>query len=415
MRNIYTSIDIGSESIKIVVLEFIRDKFHVLAKTSVNSVGVKRGVIVDFDMALNSLRLALDEIKKTLGTSITKAIVCIPSNDRELSIASSSIEINNDVIEKEDIGRLLFEVSKDKKEGYELVSVIPIVFKIDGDKYLIDPLNYNSSSLFVKAVLAFAPKKNVFDILKLVNSANIECVDITFNCIGDYYEAKTNDTENSLGAIINIGYEKTDISLFNKGILIKNSMVPLGSKNIDKDISYIYRVDLNTSKELKEKFSSSTRRFADINESIEFNLSENEKISVNQYEITDIVEARISEILKLAKKEINNLTKRKISYIIVTGGITELMGFSYVVENILGINSSCLMSNTIGVRNNKYSSSIGVIKYYHEKINLRGEYLPFFDDDGIYEMNNNIDSALELTDDVFTSKIFGYLVTKEGM
>lgn len=409
MRDIYTSIDIGSDSIKIVVAEFIKDRFYVLARTSVNSVGVKRGVIIDYDMALNSLKLALDEIEKSLGSRISKAIVCIPSNERDLSIIEGSIEIENEKIEKEDINRLLGEISKDKvKEDYELVSIIPIVFKIDDDKYLKDPKDYVSKSLYVKAVLASASKKHVFDILRLVKDANVECVDITFNCIGDYFEAKSENTESTLGAILNIGYEKTDISLFNKGILIKNSMLSLGSKNIDKDISYIYGLDLNVSRELKETFATSTRRFADINETLEFKISDNDKITINQYEITEVVEARISEILKLAKKEINNLTKRKISYIIVTGGITELMGFSYVVENILGINSSCLSLNTIGLRNNKYSSSIGAIKYYQDKKNSRGRDEEFFNESEIVKINNNINSALELTDDVFTSKIFRF-------
>lgn len=409
MRDIYTSIDLGSDNIKIVVAEFVKDKFHILARTSINSVGIKRGIIVNYDMALNSLKLAIDEIKKSLGCKISKAIVCVPSNDRDLSIIEGSIEIDNEKIEKEDINRLLGEISKDKvKDGYELVSIIPIIYKIDDDKYVKDPRDYVSKSLYVKAVLAISPKKNIFDILKLVSDANIECVDITYGSIGDYFEAESDLTLDTLGVIINIGYEKTDITVFNKGIIIKNSMINLGSKNIDKDISYIYGLDLNIAKDLKETFASSTRRFADINESVEFKISDDEKITINQYEITEVVEARISEILKLAKKEINNLTKRKISYIIVTGGITELMGFSYVVENILGINSSCLSLNKLGIRNNKYSSSIGAIKYYYNKNNLRGRDVAFFSDDEIYEMNNNIDGALELTDDVFTSKIFGF-------
>ena len=211
-----------------------------------------------------------------------------------------------------------------------------------------------------------------------------------------------------MGAIINIGYSKTNVSIFNKGIIIKDSIINLGSKNIDKDISYIYGVDLNSAKELKEKFSLSSRRYADINEVLEFSLNDNEKLTINQYEITEIVEARIVELLKLAKKEINNLTKRKISYIIVTGGITELMGFSYVVENILGINASTFNDTTIGIRNNKYSSAMGVIRYFHDKMNLRDKNISLFDEDMVEQMLKNKKSMLELTDDTIISKIFGY-------
>ncbi|MBR3720551.1 MAG: cell division FtsA domain-containing protein, partial [Clostridia bacterium] len=232
--------------------------------------------------------------------------------------------------------------------------------------------------------------------------------DITFNCIGDYYEAKTKETDEEIGAIINIGQDKTDVSVFNKGILIKNSIFNLGSKNIDNVISYIYGTDTNTSRELKEKFALASRRYADINEMLEFDNDQGEKKSINQYEITEVVEARVVELLKLAKKEINDLTKRKISYIIITGGITELMGFSYVAENILGINTSTLNISTMGIRSNKYSSAIGIIKYFHDKMKLREKNISLIDDESVRQIEQNKQSMLDLTEDTFISKIFGY-------
>lgn len=409
MRNIYTGIDIGSDNIKIVVAELIKDKFYVLASTSVKSVGVKRGLVVDEEMATNSLRLAINEIEKTLGVRINKAIVAVPSNSRNLSIVDGTINIYNDVINGNDIVTLLQESTIDKIDSNdELVSLIPIMFCIDNDKFTIDPKGVKASSLSVKALMATAPKEQILNILKIFSNVSVEVIDFTFSCIGDYYEVKNKDCDSVLGAIINIGYSKTNVSIFNKGIIIKDSIINLGSKNIDKDISYIYGVDLNSAKELKEKFSLSSRRYADINEVLEFSLNDNEKLTINQYEITEIVEARIVELLKLAKKEINNLTKRKISYIIVTGGITELMGFSYVVENILGINASTFNDTTIGIRNNKYSSAMGVIRYFHDKMNLRDKNISLFDEDMVEQMLKNKKSMLELTDDTIISKIFGY-------
>ena len=61
------------------------------------------------------------------------------------------------------------------------------------------------------------------------------------------------------------------------------------------------------------------------------------------------------EILKLAKNEIKNLTNREIRYIIVTGGLSELAGFQYLVENVFGIKAKVCNISVIGLRNNKYS------------------------------------------------------------
>ena len=80
---------------------------------------------------------------------------------------------------------------------------------------------------------------------------------------------------------------------------------------------------------------------------------EDKKITINQMQLSEVIESRIKEILKLAKNEINRLTKRENKgYIIVVGGISELAGFNYVVEETLGRNASCFNMTVIGARHN---------------------------------------------------------------
>jgi cell division protein FtsA len=409
MRNIYTGIDLGSDSIKIVVSELIKDKFQVLASTDTKSSGIKKGLIVDHDMALNSLNDAVLNIEKILGIRINKAVVTVPANNRKIKVVSGTLDTNGAVNGKDVISVLQVACEDQIEEDYELVSVIPIMFNSEENKYTKDPIGLSIDKLTVKALLATAPKKQIYDYLKVFSDADIVVEDITFNCIGDYYEARNKETDEGIGAIVNIGEDKTDVSIFNKGILIKNNIFNLGSKNIDNDISYIFGTDSNTSRELKERFAHASKKYADVNEVLEFNTSEEEVKTINQYELTEVVEARIIELLKLAKNEINDLTKREISYIIVTGGITELMGFSYIAENVLGTNATTLNITTMGIRNNKYSSAIGIIKYFHDKMRLRQKNISLIDEDKIKIIEQNKQSMLDLTDDTFISKIFGYL------
>lgn len=408
MRNIYTGIDLGSDCIKIVVAELVKDKFQVLASTDTQSTGIKNGLVVDHDMALYSLNNALDDIEKILGTRIDKAIITVPANNRNIKVVSGTIDTNGVVNGKDIVSVLQNAAEKEIESGYELISIIPIMFNTEDNKFTKDPIGLTVDKLTVKALLATAPKKQIYDYLRVFQDARVEVEDITFNCIGDYYEARGKNTDEVLGAIVNIGNDKTDVSIFNKGILIKNNIFNLGSKNLDNDITYIYGTDPTVSRELKEKFALASKRYADSNEVLEFTDENGEKKSINQYEITEVLEARIIELLKLAQKEINDLTKRKISYIIVTGGITELIGFSYVVENILGLNATTLNITTMGIRNNKFSSAIGIIKYFHEKMKLREKNISLLGDDKIEEIEQNKHSMLDLSEDTFISKIFGY-------
>ena len=413
MREIYTGIDIGSDSIKIVVSEFLDDRFNILASTNVRSTGIKKGLVVDKELAINSLKLALKEIEPSIGVKIDKAIVTVPANERRFSVVSGNTRINSEdgLVTGEDIVSSLEDAVIEKLQDKEsLVTIIPITFTVDDKESVQDPKGLHGEYLEVKAVLAVAPKRTIIPFLEVFESCGIEVIDITFGSIGDYYEAKNNDLDKKLGAVINIGSEKIDVSIFNKGIIIKQDNIELGSKNIDKDISYIYGVDLTTSRTLKENFAVCSRRYADVNDVLEIETKSGDRVIINQYEISEIVESRVVELLKLAKKQINALTKRKISYIIVTGGISELTGFSYVVENTLGINANTLNITTIGIRNNKYSSAFGIIKYYHEKLKLREQTLSMFDEDKIDEMLNNKRSIKKTTNDTIVSKVFGYFI-----
>lgn len=408
MRNIYTGIDLGSDSIKVVVAELIKDKFQVLASTDTKSAGIKKGLVVDHDMALYSLNNALDDIEKILGTRIDKAVITVPANNRNIKVVTGTVDTKGAVNGKDIVAVLQNAAEKEIEDGFELVSIIPIMFNTEDNKFTKDPIGLTVDKLTVKALLATAPKKQIYDYLRVLQDARVEVEDLTFNCIGDYYEARGKNTDEVLGAIINIGNDKTDVSIFNKGILIKNDIFNLGSKNLDNDITYIYGTDATVSRELKEKFALASKRYADNNEVLEFTDENGEKKSINQYEITEVLEARITELLKLAQKEINDLTKRKISYIIITGGITELIGFSYVVENIFGLNATTLNITTMGIRNNKFSSAIGIIKYFHEKMKLREKNISLLGDDKIEEIEQNKHSMLDLSEDTFISKIFGY-------
>ena len=409
MRRIYTGIDIGSDSIKIVVSEVFNKKFHVLASTSVKSKGVRRGLIIDKEKVSNSIKTAVKEIEATIGIKIEEAVVTIPSNDRKLSVESGTTKIVLDTVSGEDIVNALSDAVIDKvPEGYELITTVPITFKVDDMDNIIDPKGRAGEYLSVKAVMITAPKKNLFDVLEVCNMCGIEAKDVIFKTIGDYYEARGKDTEVEVGAIVDVGSDTTSVSIFNKGIMIKDDIINLGSKNIDKDISYIYGVDLATARDLKENFSVCSRKYADSNDSVEIKINDNDVIKINQYELSEAVEARINELLKLAKKSINNLTNRKISYIIVTGGITELTGFGYIVENVLGINATTLNITTLGIRNNKYSAAMGIIKYFHEKLKLRDIDYTMFDDEKINALMDSKKSLLNVNNDTLVSKIFDY-------
>ena len=66
MSQVYTGIELGTDSIKIVVLEKLHDKFHVLASVHSPSDGISKGQVLDIKKCVSSVRLALKKANDML-------------------------------------------------------------------------------------------------------------------------------------------------------------------------------------------------------------------------------------------------------------------------------------------------------------------------------------------------------------
>ena len=406
MRKVYTSVDLGSSTIKIMVGEIFNKKLNVLGTAKVESRGIKKGVIVDANEIISSLREAISNIESKLNITIDKVIASVPSYYAEFEIVNGSVDINLDDDNKvrgSDIVNVLKYAAKSKlKPDRELVSIIPIYFTLDGRKNISDPKGLVGKKLGVKAMMVTTPSKNVQSIISIFEAMGIEVIDVNLGSICDYQEFKNNFTKDNLGAIINIGSDITTVSLFNKGIIVNSEIIQIGGKNIDNDISYVFKVDKKNAVKLKEAFATAHKKFARINDTKEVLGINNELVNINQYDISKVVMSRLTEILKLAKKQSYLLTNREISYIIITGGTSEVPGMSYLVEECLDSNAKVGSIDTIGIRSCEYSTVSGLIRCFDTKLELRDKEFTMIDFDDENNKNMNIDNNSVL------SKVFGY-------
>lgn len=408
MRKIYTSVDLGSDSIKILVGEMYNGKLNVLATSLTKSKGIKKGLIVDANEALATIREAISEIEGKLLIPINKVIANVPAYYSTFEIVNGEIKKDEDDlrINGNDILKVLQNAVLGKvKENRELVSIVPIHFTVDDKKNIKDPKNLIGRKLSVKAMLVTTPSKNVQSIISIFQSLGIEVVDVNLGSIADYTEFRNSSMDKSVSAIIDIGYETTTVSLFNKGIIINSEVIQIGSKNIDNDISYVFKIDKKSSSRLKETFAVAHKKFSRVNEVREEITINKDVISITQYDISQVVMSRLTEILKLAKKQTYLLTNREISYIIITGGTSELPGMTYLIDEIFGNNTKIGNIDTIGIRDNKYSLVSGLVRSFDDKLELRDKEYSMIGLENEEELSNQ---KRKLNDNGVLGKVFGY-------
>lgn len=369
---IYSCIDIGSDTIKIVVGKIENNEIYILSATNTRSVGIKKGIIVDKDLAMKSINLALDEVEKELGFRIDKAIINVPLNNVNVDIYNGLCYPDGEITGDDVITCFKSSVSTIDMDK-EVVTVFPIDFLIDDEKTVLDPKGEVGNKLESRMLISTVPKEDVYPYLELLEKCHVEVIDLSFGVVNDFYNLKDNDDfSKGSGAIVDIGNDKIELAIFNKGLMVEGEVLSYGSKLLDHDIGYIYHLDKVTSRDLKENLAMASSQYADADEIVEYESVDDKHLKVNQVEVSQIIEARLEEILKNVKKDLNNLTNREISYIIITGGVSNLPGFDYLIENILGDKTYSISINTIGVRNNIYTSCVGMLKYYYDKLKIRG-------------------------------------------
>lgn len=410
MRKIIASIDMGSNSLKLVVGEFMRNKLNILAVSECNTDGISKGYVEDTALLMNSLKEVFQKAEDMIGLPIKKVIASVPSQNAnfEISEGMTSITSEDKIIRSIDIIRAMQAASYNKiASSDELANITPTSFKINEEEIVTNPLNLTSDKLKVKTILVTVPKKNVHPLIDCIEKLGVEVIDISLSSFGDYACLKNEKMKAQTGAIINIGKDTTTISIFNKGILLNTEVLELGGQNIDNDLAFIYKINKKDAKNIKDKICLAHNRMANPGVFIEMTDQFGESIRINQYEASSVASSRLDEILKLTKKQINLLTKKEIHYIMITGGITEMPDFNLLVEENFGHHAKIANIPDLGARNNKYSTAVGLIKYYEKKQRLRNKEFSIYNLEEQEELSG-YGRKMNFSDNSVLGKLFGY-------
>lgn len=355
----------------------------------------------------------INEINSLLGIEIKKLLVNVPDYNVDFKRVNGCVFITDECIGVSDVNKVIKDSIYNKlDENFELVTLLPVEYKVDGNKIAGRPIGKKAEKLEIEGIMVSTPKKNIYSVLNVLDKAGLEVVDIVINGLSTYYEVRTDQLDKKDGAIINFGHETTTISIIDNGMIVSNDTLQIGGVNVEKDISYVFGVSREDGRLIKEKFASAHKRYCQLNELYEVRNTSGELIKLNQLEVSEVVMSRMREILMLAKKQIRVLTSNEMDYIVLTGGLTEIKSFKNLAYEIFGKDVIIYSVTTLGCRDNKYVNALGTIKYFVEKMDSRGKEVSMLnieEETALITPNNKLKK-----DNLIINKIFGnFMANKE--
>ncbi len=258
-ENIVTGIDIGSDTIKIIVSEIQQDNTlpNILGIGTAPTQGMRHGYIVDLPMVTKSVSKALDNAVRSSRIRPSKAYLSIGgiSLSGFISQGSAHIRHSDSTVTDSDLEHASYNATLNAEQDLinkKTLHDIPIAYHLDGKKALCDPIGMRATKLQTDLLLVNALESHIDDFVSAVEDAGVEVVDVTAAPLAASFASITT-TEKMQGCILlDIGAESTDVIVFENNMPIALKVLPYGSNDITNAIALELKVSTTEAEQIKK-------------------------------------------------------------------------------------------------------------------------------------------------------------------
>jgi cell division protein FtsA len=365
-------LDVGTTKICVVVGKLSESKVHIVGIGSHPSTGLRKGVVVNMDATVNSIKKAVEEAELMAGTKINSCLTGIAGAHIKSFNSNGVVAIKEKEVKADDIARAIdaakaVAIPADR----ELLHVIPQEFIVDDQDGIRDPIGITGVRLEVKVHMVTGSVSSAQNIIKCCKLAGLSVDDIILSQLASS-EATLAPEEKEIGvALVDIGGGTSDVAVFSAGSIKYTSVIPFGGNNITNDIAIGLRTPLEEAEKIKKKYGCAFADMIGANETIEVpSVGGRKPRTLMRKTLADIIEPRMEEILSLIYDEIKKSGSEKLlaSGIVLTGGCSNLEGVPDLTENILNLPARRGSPTGVGglvdvVDNPIYATGVGLLIY----------------------------------------------------
>lgn len=374
-------LDIGTTKICAVVGEVIENRVDIFGVGTHPSIGLRKGVVVNIESTVNSIKKAVAEAEMMAGCNITSVYVGIAGSHVTGQNSDGVIAVKNREIRQEEIDRVV-ENAKAIPLGQdqEVIHVMPQEFKVDGQGGIQDPLGMAGVRLEAKVHIVTGSVTAVHNIIKCCNRAGLEVDDVVLEPIASA-EAVLTPEERELGvALIDIGGGTSDLAVFAENCIQRTFVLGIGGNNLTNDLSIGLRTPLKEAERLKEKYGCAISSMIDKDQAIEVpSVGGRKSRKLSQRVMGEILEPRVEEMLTLINYELANSGVKNLvnAGVVLTGGTAMLAHILDLAEQIFDLPVRIGYPRNIGgvtdiVNTPQCATGVGLVIYGMKSESERG-------------------------------------------
>ena len=373
--NLIVGLDIGTTKVCVVVGEVTEDGMDIVGIGSHPSRGLRKGVIVNIEATIESIKRAIDEAEIMAGCDILTVYASISGSHIKGINSHGIVSVKNKIVTEKDIERVIDGASAVVLPmDRQIIKVIPQEYVVDDQDGIHEPLGMAGIKFEANVHIATASVSCIQNVIKCAHRCGLNVNEIVLAPLASAMATLTPD-EKELGVVmIDIGGGTTDMIIYIGGSVVHTAVIPLGGNHITNDIAVGLRTPAQEAEKIKQKYGCALSGLVSKDETIDVPSVGGRKSRVLSRQIlAEIIEPRMEEILELAKKEIvkSGIEDNIASGIVLTGGTSLLQGAPELAEQVFDFPVTRASPKGVGglvdvVRSPMYASGVGLVLYGNE-------------------------------------------------
>jgi cell division protein FtsA len=370
---IIVGLDIGTTKICAIVAEQQEEgQVEIIGIGSHPSRGLRKGVVVDIESTVESVKQAIEEAELMAGVEIHAVYTGIAGGHIKGLNSRGVIAVRDHEVTGYDVQRVI-EAAKAVPIPLdrEILHVIPQEFIVDGQGEIKDPMGMSAVRLEADVHIITSAATTTQNIVKCVNRAGLEVAGVILQPLASS-EAVLTPEERELGAVmIDIGGGTTDMAIFLNRSLCHTAVIGVGGNHLTNDIVIGLRTPAAEAERIKVRHGCALTAMVNADEMIEVpSVGGRASRLLSRQLLSEIIEPRAEEIFSLVAQEIRRAGREEmiVGGVVITGGTAIMDGMVEVAERVLGLPVRRGVPVNVGglvdiINSPIYSTGVGLILY----------------------------------------------------
>ncbi|GFM32923.1 cell division protein FtsA [Desulfovibrio subterraneus] len=377
--DLIVGLDIGTTKICAVVGEPTPDGVDIVGIGTAPSTGLRKGVVVNIEQTVQSIKKALEEAELMAGCEIRSVYAGIAGSHIKGFNSHGVIAVKGGEVGPKDVERVLdaakaVAIPLDR----EVIHILPQEYIVDDQRGIADPLGMAGVRLEVKVHIVTGAVTSAQNIVRSCHRSGLDVSDIVLEALASS-KAVLTEEEREIGvALVDLGGGTTDIAVFANDSIKHTGVLALGGQNLTNDIAFGLRTPMVSAEKIKTRYGCALAELVRGDETIEVSsVGDREPRKLSRQVLAEICEPRMEEILSLVDQELVRSGYKNLigAGVVLTGGTALIDGCQELGEQIFNLPTRIGYPRNVGglkdvVNSPKYATAVGLLRYGAEKEGL---------------------------------------------